>query len=293
MILQKRQSAAMRRPLPPLAVYGSRDEKPGSGEFELGAVRSEQSTFARRVVEAQVPGVAEVYRLQRIYNGIVYVTDEAGLARLRAVPGARAVHILTPQVPDNAVGVPFIGVPQLWANPGLPIHGEGIRVGIIDTGIDYTHADFGGPGTAAAYAAAHANEAAPADPALFGPAAPKVKGGIDLVGDAYDASAPAGSPKLVPHPDPNPLDCNGHGSHVSGTAAGFGVLSTGATYTGGYDANTIACATDSSCIDSRTSGFAMRRRARSGTTRSSMARCLGAGNIALKERSTSGFIAAS
>jgi subtilisin family serine protease len=35
----------------------------------------------------------------------------------------------------------------------------------------------------------------------------------------------------VPVPDPNPLDCNSHGSHVSGTAAGFGVAN-GATYAG-------------------------------------------------------------
>jgi len=44
----------------------------------------------------------------------------------------------------------------------------------------------------------------------------------------------------VPHPDPNPLDCNGHGSHVAGTAAGTGVLANGATYTGTYDATTVS-----------------------------------------------------
>ena len=44
----------------------------------------------------------------------------------------------------------------------------------------------------------------------------------------------------VPHPDPNPLDCNGHGSHVAGTAAGSGVLANGTTYTGPYNATTIS-----------------------------------------------------
>ena len=39
-------------------------------------------------------------------------------------------------------------------------------------------------------------------------------------------------------PDPNPLDCNGHGSHVAGTAAGFGVIADGRTYTGPYNATT-------------------------------------------------------
>lgn len=66
---------------------------------------------------------------------------------------------------------------------------------------------------------------------MFGPKAPKVKGGTDLVGDDYDAD----DPTSVPVPDPNPLDCNGHGSHVSGTAAGFGVTLDGKTYQGPYD----------------------------------------------------------
>ncbi len=73
-----------------------------------------------------------------------------------------------------------------------------------------------------------------------------MKGGTDLVGDAYNAAAPAGSPALVPHPDPNPLDCVtstpivGHGSHVSGSAAGSGILADGSTYTGPYNASTIS-----------------------------------------------------
>jgi subtilisin family serine protease len=114
------------------------------------------------------------------------------------------------------------------------LHGEHIRIAVIDTGVDYTHANFGGPGTVAAFKAAFATSTLPADPALFGPNAPKVKGGTDLVGDAYNANIPTS----VPVPDPNPLDCNGHGSHTSGTAAGFGVTAAGATYHGPYDETT-------------------------------------------------------
>ena len=68
-----------------------------------------------------------------------------------------------------------------------------------------------------------------------------MKGGIDLVGDDYNAEPTNDTYQPIPHPDPNPLDCDkdvGHGSHVAGTAAGYGVLDAGATYTGPYDQTT-------------------------------------------------------
>ena len=65
----------------------------------------------------------------------------------------------------------------------------------------------------------------------FGPSAPRVKGGWDFVGNDYNANN-AGS---TPVPDPNPLDCNSHGTHTAGTLAGSGVTSGGSTYTGPYN----------------------------------------------------------
>ena len=119
--------------------------------------------------------------------------------------------------------------------PGL--HGENIKVAIIDTGLDYTHANFGGPGTVAAFTL-RTRPTRCRRMAVHGWGM-RIKGGIDLVGDDYDASADDGSPALIPHPDPNPLDCNGHGSHVGGSAAGSGVTSAGAEYKGAYTATTI------------------------------------------------------
>ena len=59
---------------------------------------------------------------------------------------------------------------------------------------------------------------------LFGPSAPRVKGGIDLAGDDYDADSQSATYQPVPHPDPNPLDCNGHGSHVAGITSANGMF---------------------------------------------------------------------
>ena len=64
------------------------------------------------------------------------------------------------------------------------------------------------------------------------------RGGIDLVGDDYNADPSSASYQPVPHPDDNPLDCQGHGSHVAGTAGGSGVLADGTGFTGPYDTTT-------------------------------------------------------
>ena len=173
-------------------------------------------------------------QMQSAYNGIQATVPTAQLDDVAALPGVVAVHPVVTHELDNAVSVPFLGVPQVWESTGYT--GKRVKVAIIDTGIDYTHAGFGGPGTVDAYKAAAAASDKPADPALFGPKAPRVKGGIDLVGDAYDAGGTGDA--LVPKPDANPLDCEGHGSHVAGTTAGSGVLPDGSTYKGPYDAST-------------------------------------------------------
>jgi minor extracellular serine protease Vpr len=175
---------------------------------------------------------------QAAYNGVKIRIAPDKADQLLALPNVLAVRTLQVMKPDNTNGVPLIGAPTVWQDSNF--RGERVKIAIIDTGIDYTHANFGGPGTVAAYDAAHANETHAADPLLFGPRSPRVKGGIDLVGDSYDADSSSDTYQPIPHPDPNPLDCNGHGSHVAGTAAGSGVTAAGSTYTGAYNGTTIS-----------------------------------------------------
>ncbi|WP_314432446.1 S8 family serine peptidase [Microbacterium lacticum] len=175
-------------------------------------------------------------QMQSAYNGFQASVPADQLDAVAELPGVVAVHPVRTYALDNAVSVPFLGVPQVWESTGYT--GEGVKVAIIDTGIDYTHATFGGPGTTAAYDAAHAAGAQPADPTLYGPDARRVKGGIDLVGDDYNADPSSASYQPVPHPDDNPLDCQGHGSHVAGTTGGSGVLADGTGFTGPYDTTT-------------------------------------------------------
>ncbi|RNL79974.1 S8 family peptidase [Nocardioides marmorisolisilvae] len=208
---------------------------------EKAAIRSNlenRQAGVEKQVRAKGGKVGASY--QNAYNGFKVTIASKKAASLADIPGVVGVRKLTPKSFDNIHGVPLIGAPAAWDGVN-GFNGTGIKIGIIDTGIDYTHADFGGPGTVSAYQAALATDDQAPNPALFGPAAPRVKGGTDLVGDSYNADPT--DPALyqpVPHPDSNPLDCTDHGTHVAGTAAGSGVLANGSTYNGTYNATTVA-----------------------------------------------------
>ena len=176
---------------------------------------------------------------QAAYNGFKVQIAANQAAALAALPGVTGVFPLPTYSADNVTGVPLVGGPQVWDAVNGSFHGEGIKIADIDTGVDYTHADFGGSGNPADYLTELSKDTLAPNPLWFGPSAPKVKGGVDLVGDAYDASSldPA---QTTPQPDPNPLDCSGHGTHTAGTAAGFGVLANGSTYAGPYNATTVS-----------------------------------------------------
>ncbi len=183
---------------------------------------------------------------QASYNGFKVSIAASQAASLASLPGVVAVWPLELVQPSNIHGIPLIGAPQVWDSLNGNFHGEGIKIADIDTGIDYTHADFGGSGNPADYTTALASDTLPANSAWFGLTAPKVKGGVDLVGDTYnpDPHAKDASGNSLyqpnPQPDPNPLDCNSHGTHTAGTMAGFGVLANGQTYAGLYNATTVS-----------------------------------------------------
>jgi minor extracellular serine protease Vpr len=187
-----------------------------TGSYASSAAQREQ---AQRVTNEQarfrqsLEGIgAHILSSQRVgANGFRVVVNATDIATLRAMPGVRSVGRVELHTPDNAESVPWIGAPAVWSAIG---RGEHVRIGVIDTGIDYTHADFGGPGTPAAYTANNKNVI---EPGSFPTA--KVVGGYDFAGATYNANI-AGS---VPAPDGDPLDGNGHGTHVAGTAAGLGV----------------------------------------------------------------------
>lgn len=209
---------------------GSIAQATADAKRQLGQIQRAQQTMISALNNASI-NAKVIYSTQRVYNGVAAKVDATKLSQIAKLPGVKAIHALNTKTLDNANSVPVIGAPEVWANAGLnrPT-GRGITVGIIDTGIDYLHTDFGGSGRAADYAA---NDELIAGDGFF--PSGKVVGGYDFVGDDYDATDPDTD---TPKPDPDPMDCNGHGTHVAGTAAGYGVNANGTTYTGPWNTST-------------------------------------------------------
>lgn len=191
----------------------------------------------------QVAQEANAEVLYTVHNSMRGVAVRGSAEDIRALANRADVESISPIVsktPQNGISDLSTGAYNSWVQTGKT--GKGIRIAIIDTGIDYTHADFGGPGSTYAYNYASSLTTFPsASSGLYDPA--KIVGGYDLVGDNYN---PQNSITSTPQPDGNPLDCsvNGHGTHVAGTAAGYGVTNQGKAYKGDFSKLTSSDVTD-------------------------------------------------
>jgi minor extracellular serine protease Vpr len=144
-----------------------------------------------------------------LWNGLSVAINPADLSKLSRIPGVAALYpVETISVPEPIAGA----TPELFtaiqmtgadiAQSELGFTGHGIKVAVMDTGIDYDHPDLGG---------------------CFGPGC-RVAYGYDLVGDDYNADSSSPSYNPIPVPDPDPDDCQGHGTHVSGIVGANGAV---------------------------------------------------------------------
>jgi len=178
-------------------------------------LKSEQSKFIGR---AKKVGAKETASVQRILNAVFLEVDAAALVDLVRDPDVLRIAPVGTYELDLSETVPYIGA---TAVQNLGFDGSGIRVAVLDTGIDYTHAALGGSGDPADYAA---NDGTIIEPGTFPTA--KVVGGYDFVGSSWDGSI--SSPPESP--DPDPLDDGpggGHGTHVSHIIGGVGGVAPG------------------------------------------------------------------
>lgn len=174
---------------------GTRAQAQQIADARVSTLNAQHAGFAKRLATAGIHAT-ERADFVGLFNGVAVSTDAAGVAELRALPGVSAVF---PDVRMSAAAAPvdpdvsITGAPAVWQTDdpsGRPDRGTGETVAVVDTGIDYNHPDLGGG---------------------FGPGH-KVVGGYDF----FDGDA-------------DPMDDNGHGTHVAGIVAGDPAGPTGRT----------------------------------------------------------------
>ncbi len=196
--------------LTPQGIFGEpQDESPRAWFLELSHppvieggnpafIRAERDEL-REKARANGLELKEKRAFEELWNGLVVEATPSEVAKLRALPGVKAVwpvvEVPIPQVfPGESTPELFTAITQTQVDlvqRELGLTGRGVRVGIIDTGIDLQHPDLAG----------------------------RIVAGYDFVGDEFNAADPS---RTTPRPDPNPDDCNGHGTHVAGIVGANG-----------------------------------------------------------------------
>ncbi len=170
------------------------------------SVRQQQSA-ARREVASR--GGAVINSLDTVINGLVVNIPEERAAELAQIPGVVRVHPVDRVLPflDHALGVHH--VPAAWA--ALPLGqnsaGAGMKIAMIDTGIDVNHPAFSAP-----------LPALEGYPRVFDPADVKFTNAKIIVARNYTSLLPDGG-------DPDADDHEGHGTGTAMAAAGGPVVS--------------------------------------------------------------------
>lgn len=173
----------------------------------------------------EAAGATVTADLTRVLNAFQVVATAEQLRSIARLPGVAGTELALVVELNLTQALPALGIPALW-QAASPLTGTGLRVGIIDSGVDYTHATFGGAGDPAVY---KSNDRTLIEPGSFPTL--RVVGGTDLAGDDYDPLDPT---QNKPSPDPDPLDCQGHGTHVASIAAGGGITAGGLPFGGSY-----------------------------------------------------------
>lgn len=209
----------------------SRAQAPVNAQAQVQAIRA--SVQQQGASAAKESGAQVLYTTHNTMRGVALYGNVEQIRALANRSDVERISIIEDMAPQNSGTLIDTDTLSVWAQQhaqntaSTGYTGKGVKIVVLDTGIDYTHADLGGPGTKEAYEKAKASDTIPEgtyDPKKF-------LGGYDLVGDDYNSAKKETS---TPHPDANPLDCGGHGSHVAGTAAGYGVNADGSTFHGDY-----------------------------------------------------------
>jgi len=106
----------------------------------LVRLRAEQEQLEGRILAA-IPTAQVRWRYRVVLNGIAVVVPASAVERLERMDGIAEVHRSSLYRPLLNRSPAAIGAPTLWG-PGLDTAGQGMKIAIVDDGIDQRHQFF-------------------------------------------------------------------------------------------------------------------------------------------------------
>jgi subtilisin family serine protease len=166
----------------------------------LAGIEAQQDLLERRIVEA-VPEAKVTWRYRVVLNGLAVVVPQRAVPQLERIPGVRELYPSVQFRPSLDRSVPAIHAPALWG-PTLTTAGQGMKIAIIDDGIDQRHPFFDPTGY------------------TMPPGYPKGQTAYTTSKVIVARSFPAPAPRARYSELPFDPENSEHGTHVAGIAAG-------------------------------------------------------------------------
>lgn len=218
--------------MPPRELHSSGKGRVDTRSLEaqnyLGYLQGRQMLMEEQMASVTGRDLDVRLRMQHAVNGIIVDMSADESRRVATLPGVRLVEGYREYLADTDIGPTLIGAPIAWAGSlgqplaADPVQGEGIIVGVIDSGINFGSPSFAATDPVDSYP--HVN---PLGAGVFlgtclagdvdaGRCNSKLIGGYDFVcGTPGNQCGVAGVRE-----EPGFGDTNGHGTHTASTAAG-------------------------------------------------------------------------
>jgi subtilisin family serine protease len=107
----------------------------------LASLATAQRALAARITTS-IPASRITWHYRVVLDGLAVLLPRSQLARLADTPGVERVwpNVAYRPLLDRSPGL--IGAPQMWGMPSFSTAGNGIKIGIIDDGVDQAHPFF-------------------------------------------------------------------------------------------------------------------------------------------------------
>jgi subtilisin family serine protease len=185
------------------------DTRTPQSQAYLSYLTGKQSELLDNMARAFGRPIEVVFQYKNVLNAVAVRINYDEALQAFNMPGVSTVYPDRVTQLDTDVGPSLIGAPYIWTGDtmsGVGTYGEGITIGVIDSGINHAHPSF-----------------------------------ADIGGDGYDHTNPFGAGNYVGYCVDNPTFCSdkligaydltvpgsggpededGHGSHTSSTAGG-------------------------------------------------------------------------